>query len=98
MHAHTKEALRVVQGVILAADNTIAIGNLKGCPFTVDEVKMISMEPFNVYSNLKKKKIRKLQVFLHRDYVIFSQAEYSEATETTSYQYIESIQVRPRLS
>ena len=93
-HAHTKEALRVVQGVILAADNSIAIGNLKACPF---EAKIIPMEPFNVYSNLKKK-IRKLQVFLHRNYVIFSQAEYREATETTSYQYIESIQVRPRLS
>ena len=97
MHAHThtiQDALRVVQHVLRAADNAIALSKLQGCPLSVDEGHMVRVDLFNVYTTHKKKKLRELHVFLHRNFVIFTHAECSEAGGVTAYQYIESLRVR----
>jgi len=93
-----QDALRTVQLVLRAIDNAIAISNLQGCPFSLDEDHMIRMEPFIVYTSRtsKKRKPYSSHVFLHQKYVVFTQAVHDEATGTvSSYVYTDSLQVSP---
>lgn len=92
-----QDALRTVQLVLRAVDNAIAISNLQGCPFSLDEDHMIRMEPFIVYTsrNSKNRKPYSSHVFLHQKYVVFTQAVHNEATGAVSYVYTDSLQVSP---
>ena len=86
-----------MQLVLHAVDNAIALSHLQGCPFSLDKDHMIRMEPFVVYTskNAKKNKPHESYVFLHRDYILFAQAIHDEATDTTTYEYTDSLQVSP---
>ena len=95
LYAHLQDALRAVQFVLRAVDNAIALSNLQGCPFSLDKDHMIRTEPFIVYTskNAKKSKPHESYVFLHRDYVLFTQATLDEANDITNYEYTDSLQV-----
>ena len=94
-YTHLQDALRAVQFVLRAVDNAIALSNLQGCPFSLDKDNMIRIEPFIVYTskNAKKSKPHESYVFLHRDYVLFTQATLDEATDITTYEYTDCLQV-----
>ena len=72
-HFTSQDALRVIQGILHATNNVMAVAKLRGCPISLDETSMIMMsEQFNMYTTEKKKVVREMVVFLHHHYVIFA--------------------------
>lgn len=86
----SQDALRVIQGILHATNNAMAVAKLRGCPISLNETSLIMMsEQFNMYTTEKKKVVREMVVFLHHHYIIFA----VDLMGGKEYDYWEHIQV-----
>ena len=69
---HTQDALRVIQSLLHAANNAMAMSKLRGCPISLDETSLLMAEEFNMYTTEKRKVVREMVVFLHHQYIVFA--------------------------
>ncbi|CAI8019890.1 Pleckstrin homology domain-containing family G member 4B [Geodia barretti] len=51
-----KDALRVIQNILHATNNAIAMGKLRGCPISLDKTGLLMTEEFNMYTTREEKK------------------------------------------
>ena len=69
---HTQDALRVIQSLLHAANNAMAMSKLRGCPISLDGTSLLMAEEFNMYTTEKRKVVREMVVFLHHQYIVFA--------------------------
>ena len=84
-----QDALRVIQNILHATNNAIAMGKLRGCPISLDKTGLLMTEEFNMYTTEKKKVVREMVVFLDRQYIVFA----ADLMGGKEYDYWEHIEV-----
>ena len=84
-----QDALRVIQNILHATNNAIAMGKLRGCPISLDKTGLLMTEEFNMYTTEKKKVVREMVIFLDRQYIVFA----ADLMGGKEYDYWEHIEV-----
>ena len=67
-----QDALKVIQNILHATNNAMAMAKLRGCPISFDRTSLLMAEEFNMYTTEKKKVVREMVVFLHRQYIVLA--------------------------